>query len=620
MIIYNNTKEGFLADVESDIIVSKIEEMLKHKMNRYTGLSEYKSWEESLPYMYNVLKDNDIPSDAGIAIEYNVPQTSRRIDFMISGYDSFSKPSVIVIELKGWKEAESIPESDSLVKTFTGGAIRTVVHPSYQAWSYASLIRDYNQNVQDKCIELKPCVYLHNYIKTAVNDPLTSSQYDDYIEEAPVFLNGEIVKFRNFIKKYIVNGDSSKILYEIDNSKLKPSKSLQDSIKSMLQGNREFIMIDDQRIVYNEIMKYSLLAQKNEEKYTIIVEGGPGTGKSVIAINLLAELTNCGQVVQYASKNSAPRDVYKARLKGSLKNVSIDNLFRSSDNYVDAEENVFDTILVDEAHRLREHSGFMNNLGVNQIKEIINASRCNVFFIDESQRVTLSDIGRVSLIEHFAALANSTVFKFELASQFRCNGSDGYPAWVDNALQIRETANYEISSNEYDVRVVDSPSELRNMITEHNNENGRSRILAGYCWEWQKDKRDDPDHFDINIGDFHMSWNLESSVYAVTDSIDQVGCIHTSQGLEFEYVGVIIGEDLRYSNNKIITDFNKRAKTDQSLKGIKKMYKGNPSEALAVADEIIKNTYRTLLTRGMKGCYIYCVDKDLAEYLKSIIK
>jgi DUF2075 family protein len=115
-----------------------------------------------------------------------------------------------------------------------------------------------------------------------------------------------------------------------------------------------------------------------------------------------------------------------------------------------------------------------------------------------------------------------------------------------------------------------------------------------------------------------MSWNLGSSTTFAIDenSVNEVGCIHTSQGLEFDYVGVIIGEDLKYENGRVVTDFTKRATTDQSLKGIKSLYKKDPQKACEIADEIIKNTYRTLMTRGMKGCYVYCIDPKLAEYLK----
>ena len=237
-------------------------------------------------------------------------------------------------------------------------------------------------------------------------------------------------------------------------------------------------------------------------------------------------------------------------------------------------------------------------------------------------RVTLSDIGTVAEIQKWAQKEDSEIVEMELVSQFRCNGSDGYLAWLDEVLEIRETANFDLKDIDYDIRIVDSPSEVRNLIIERNRPSNRARILAGYCWPWIKAGQNDTNVHDIKIGDFEMSWNLgNTSTFAIDESsVNEIGCIHTSQGLEFDYAGVIIGDDMRYENGHIVTDFTKRASTDQSLKGIKKLYKEQPEYALKEADEIIKNTYRTLMTRGMKGCYVYCTDKNLAEYLKERLK
>ncbi|MEG2305694.1 MAG: DUF2075 domain-containing protein, partial [Lachnospiraceae bacterium] len=491
----------------------------------------------------------------------------------------------------------------------------------YQAWSYSMLIKDYNKSVQDKNVQIYPCAYLHNY-RRSENDPIDNPHYQTYIDEAPVFTRGEVSKLRDFIKKSVVVGDEKEVLYLIDRGKIRPSKSLQNTIASMLKGNHEFVMLDEQKVVYENIMNLSKQAEKDGIKRTIIVQGGPGTGKTVVAINLLSNLTNDGQFVQYVSKNSAPRNVYLQKLKGVMKKSSVDNMFKGSGIYTEAEQDSIHTILVDEAHRLNAKSGMFQNMGENQIKEIINVAKCSVFFIDESQRVTLSDIGSVEEIEYWAGKEQSQIYKMELVSQFRCNGSDGYLAWLDDVLDIRKTANYEMDDIDYDIRICETPNEVYNIVLERNKAPNHARLLAGYCWNWIKEGKNNSDVHDIKIGDFEMSWNLgSSSTYAIDDtSVNEIGCIHTSQGLEFDYVGVIIGDDLRYKEGKIITDFTKRARTDQSLKGIKKMYKENPSEAEKVADEIIKNTYRTLMTRGMKGCYVYCENQGLRDYLRERIQ
>lgn len=621
MIVYDGQKKDFLQSVENDTIALEINQNILSKMGRHTAMNEFQAWDNSMEYMYKVMNDPEIPLDAGVAIEYNIPQTAKRVDFMISGYDECGKPSVVIVELKQWSKLEKVDNTETLVETYTGNAIRKVVHPSYQAWSYAQLISDYNTSVQDSNVQLLPCAYLHNYYRKD-NDPLDDIQYDAYTAEAPAFTKGQVANLRDFIKKCVKMGDKKNILYLIDHGAIRPSKSLQNAISSMIEGNEEFIMIDEQRVVYEEILKQALRSHNDSKKRTIICKGGPGTGKSVIAICLLVELTQQNQFVQYVSKNSAPRNVYAAKLKGSIKKSSVDNMFKGSGTYVDVGNNMIDTLLVDEAHRLNEKSGMFHNLGENQIKEIIHASRCSVFFIDESQRVTMDDIGSIDEIRKWAKKEGSEVTEMELVSQFRCNGSNGYLAWVDDILEIRETANFNLDGLDYEIRLFDNPTDLKNLVVEKNKISNRSRILAGYCWEWPKENRKNSDYHDIQIGDFGISWNLDDGqAFAISEnSVNEAGCIHTTQGLEFDYVGVIIGDDMRYENGHVITDFRKRAKTDQSLKGIKNMYKKNPAEAIKRADEIIKNTYRTLLTRGIKGCFIYCTDPKLREYIRKRIE
>ena len=620
MIVYEGLKSDFLQSVENDTIAIEIEENVLTKLGRHTGKSEFRSWENSLTYMYKVLIDEEIPGDSGVAIEYNIPRTSKRIDFLISGYDKTDKHGAVIVELKQWDTIEAVNGVDALVKTVVGGGMRELVHPSYQSWSYAQLIRDYNASVQDKEIGLYPCVCMHNYIRRE-DDPVDAKQYEAYYREAPVYTKGQLVALRDFIKKAVVRGDKKQVLYEIEHGKIRPSKSLQNTIASMLQGNREFVMIDEQKVVYEKILQIAIQCQKDFQKRTIIVQGGPGTGKSVIAINLLAELTLRDQLVQYVSKNSAPRNVYKRKLKGSFKMSSIDNLFKGSGSYTETGNNMIHTLLVDEAHRLNEKSGLFKK-GVNQVKEIIHSSYCSVFFLDESQKVTMNDIGSADEIRKWAQEEDSVITEMELVSQFRCNGSDGYLAWLDDVLGIRDTANFDLEGIDFDIRICDTPEEVRTIVEEKNRIANRSRILAGYCWEWDAEQKNNTNHHDIKIGDFEMSWNLaDGEPFAVSEtSVNEVGCIHTSQGLEFDYVGVIIGDDIRYENGCVITDYTKRAKSDKSLNGIKKLYNEDPEQAKKRADEIIRNTYRTLLTRGMKGFYVYCTDPGMEEYMKNRLR
>jgi len=614
MIIYLATKFEFIDDVLNNAIAAKILKSFEGKLGKSVGASEISSWENSLRYMYQILVDSSIPKNAGVAIEYNIPQTAKRIDFILTGESAERTKTAIIVELKQWTEAKATSK-DAIVKTFLGGRERETPHPSYQAWSYAALLEDFNEAVRNEPIELRPCAYLHN---CTTGSTINSSFYQEHTSKAPAFLKDDALKLREFIKRHVKYGDSGDAIYRISEGKISPSKSLADRLLSLLQGNREFLMIDDQKLVYETALQ--LAGESTEEnKNILIVDGGPGTGKSVVAINLLVELTNRKQVVQYVTKNAAPRAVYESKLTGSFTKSRITNLFKGSGSYTEAEPNSLDSLIVDEAHRLNEKSGMFAHLGENQIKEIINASKFSVFFIDENQQVTWKDIGEKAEIRKWAKALNANVHELALESQFRCNGSNGYLAWVDSVLQIRQTANPTLENVDYEFRVCSSPQELHDLIIQRNTADNKARLVAGYCWNWVSKKQ--PDRMDIEIPSdgFSAKWNLsdDGNLWILKpESVREIGCIHTCQGLEVDYIGVILGPDVIVRNGVIETKAEARAKTDKSIHGYKSLLKKYPEAARRKAKEIIKNTYRTLMTRGQKGCFVYSVDPETNQYLK----
>jgi SOS-response transcriptional repressor LexA len=614
MIVYQTNKNGFLKDVSDGCIEDIIRDSVKQKLNKNVGNSEYLSWKNSLGSMYHVINSELIPSNSGIAIEYSIPRTKNRIDFIITGQDENYKDKVIIIELKQWTDIQ-LTDKDAIVLTRFQQGLSEELHPSYQAWSYSALLYGFNSTVYNENIGLKPCAYLHNHVD---NNVIKNYFYDDYLQKAPVFCKGEKEKLQNFISKFIKYGDKTNIMYRIDNGEIRPSKNLADSMVSMIKGNQEFVMIDDQKIVYETALSLARKSNK-ENKNVLIVEGGPGTGKSVVAINLIVAITKLGLNTQYVTKNAAPRAVFESKLTGTLKKTQISNMFTGSGSYIGCEQNIFDCLVVDEAHRLNEKSGMFKNLGENQIKEIIEASKSSVFFIDEDQKVTWHDIGKKEEIEKWASKIGANVYNLKLESQFRCNGSNGYLSWLDDILQIEDTANMTLEDIKYDFRVMDSPNELRDLIFEKNKLNNKARLVAGYCWNWVSKKNKDLKDIIFPEYNFGMKWNLaiDGNIWIISPkSVNEIGCIHTCQGLEVDYVGVIIGNDFVIRNGKVITDPSKRAKTDASLKGYKKFLKENKKEAEIKSDAIIKNTYRTLMTRGMKGCYVYFTDKETELYFK----
>lgn len=618
MIVYLATKAQFQEDILSNRIEEKILESFQGVLNRSVGNSELASWRNSLPYMDRVLNDAAIPRNTGVAIEFNIPNTGKRIDFILTGTRVDGQRTAVIIELKQWQKAEATTK-DAVVRTFVGGREREVNHPSYQAWSYAMLLEDFNETVRLDPIHLRPCAYLHNCESGLV---INAAHYAAHTKQAPSFLKDDAEKLREFIKAHVKYGDSGETMYRIRDGRIQPSKGLADHLVSLMLGNCEFYMIDDQKVVYETALSLAA-ASTPKNKNVLLVNGGPGTGKTVVAINLLVEMTKRGLVSQYVTKNGAPRAVYESKLTGTFTRTRISNLFVGSGAFTTTPANTFQGLIVDEAHRLNEKSGLFSNKGENQIKELIDASTFTVFFLDEDQRIHWKDIGEKSQILEWAEELGAKVTEMDLESQFRCNGSDGYLAWVDHVLQVRDTANTTLEGTNYEFKVCDTATELKELICRRNRLRNRARMVAGYCWDWET--KQNPAAFDIKFPKegFAAKWNLtkDGSLWIVSpDSVSEIGCIHTCQGLELDYIGVIIGPDLVIRNGVVVTNGAKRSSTDASIKGYKGLLKTDPSAARKKADLIIKNTYRTLMTRGMKGCYVFSTDPETNRYLQEVAR
>lgn len=626
MLVYTATKTKFLEDVFERNIEDIVSEAVETYLGKKVGKSEYQSWANSLPQVENILRDEEIPSDVGVAIEYSIPRTQNRIDIVLTGKDAVDRDAMLLIELKQWSKAEKTAK-DGMVNTRFANGNKDTLHPSYQAWSYATLLNSFNRVVYENEVQLRPCAFLHNYDDDGI---LTDEFYSEYTSQAPLFFKTQKKALREFIKSNVKTGDKDNILSKIENSEMRPSKQLADQLSSMIKGNREFILIDSQKEVFEEAKALEKKARTGR-KQVLLVRGGPGTGKTVVAINLLADFTKTGSVAQYVTRNSAPRLVYEAKLTGSMKRSKFSLMFQGSGTFHSAPKDTFDALIVDEAHRLNYKSGMFGNLGENQVKEIINAANFSIFFLDEEQRVTLKDIGSEDEIRHWANELDADIQVLDLLSQFRCSGSDGYMAWLDNSLGIRDTANVFLGNKEYDFRVYDNPNKLRHDIICLNEDAVTARIVAGYCWPWitknstKKWKALTPEEqrktYDITFPqfDFKMRWNLEDqgqSWLIHPESINEIGCIHTCQGLEVDYIGVIIGDDFIVRDGEIKINPAAHPGTDKALQTWKRIVKEEP-DGLARVESVIKNTYRTLMSRGMKGCFIYCDDKETADYFKS---
>jgi hypothetical protein len=502
MIVYARSKAEFVADVRSNRIEDHILSAFVRALRRHPSPNEVSSWKHSLQFVRNAVDHPELPDDAGIAVEFAIPMTSKRVDVILCGRSDDGRPTAVIIELKQWSDLEAT-DREAIVRTVIGRGKRDVVHPSYQAWTYATLIEDFNETVRDERVQLVPCAFLHNLKDgSAVND----RRYAEHLGRAPVFLHADTERFSAYLRQFVRSGDDERLLFRIENGRLRPSRALAEVLLDLLAGEPAFQLIDEQKLVYETVL--ALAAEQPAQKRVVVVRGGPGTGKSVVAINLLVELIDRGKVTRYVSRNAAPREVYSEILSGRHPKGRIRNLFGGTGSFMDAPPDLFDVLIVDEAHRVTEKSGFYGNEGTNQISELIYAAHLSVFFLDEDQRVTLNDIGTAEEIRGWAAEHGARVEELELPSQFRCNGSDGYIAFLDDALGIRDTANKTIAPNAYDFRVFDDADTLHNAIRRFDREGNRARLVAGYCWPWKSKK--DPSAMDIVLadGEFQAQWNL----------------------------------------------------------------------------------------------------------------
>lgn len=319
------------------------------------------------------------PIVQGSQVEFKIPLTSRRIDFLISGYNTAAKANIAVVELKQWDGAstEVVENKDGIVKTALGGGIRETTHPSYQAVSYTQLLRDFNASIREEPIDLHPLAYLHNF-ESRYREIIENDIYQPYIDAAPVYIRGDTRELRSYLESRIEVGDDRESLHTLNDGKIRPAKSLQNSLVEMLDDRDEFTLIDSQKVVYERATELANRSRRDGQKRVLLVDGGPGTGKTVVAINILSELIQNNMLAQYVSKNRAPREVYKKKLRGDRLVKEIEHLFTGAGSFVETETNAIPALIADEAHRLNEESTFFGR-GENQIMEIINAATFSVF-------------------------------------------------------------------------------------------------------------------------------------------------------------------------------------------------------------------------------------------------
>jgi hypothetical protein len=613
--LYCGTTAQFVEDTVQNRTAEKLQESFFAHYRHKPSPAEVNSWRNSLRAMCNVIQHARF-DDNGLLLEYQLPLSSKRLDFMITGRDRFGAANAVIVELKQWSEATASP-IEGCVATFVGRRVRDELHPSVQVGQYQQYLADCQTAFSSGDVTLAACSYLHNFQYDASSE-FFHPRHRRAIQQYPLFTGDQTNELAAFMGERIRKGDGTEVLQRVLESKFRASKKLMDHTAAMIDCQQAYVLLDEQLVVFNAVLAEARRGFQEKQKVVVLVKGGPGTGKSVIALNLVGQLCRLGFNAVHATGSKAFTENIK-KVVGSRAG----NLFRYYLHLAHAGRDEVDVLILDEAHRIRATSNtrFTRKKSEKpQIEELVHVGKVSVFFIDDLQVVRPGEVGSSDLIRNEAAKQGARLHEFELEAQFRCAGSDAFVNWVDNTLDVRRTANilWE-TSDAFDFQIVDSVEELDAKIRALAGEGHSARLTAGYCWSWSDPHDDGTLVPDVVVGGWRRPWNakpdagrlavgIPKSHYWATDprGIEQVGCVYTAQGFEFDYVGIIIGKDLRYDPRSGAWVGDPAESRDGVVRRAKSSF-----------IEHVKNTYRVLLTRGIKGCYVHFLDKDTETFVRS---
>jgi len=504
------------------------------------------------------------------------------------------------------------------------------LHPSAQVQAYRRYLRDTHSAFVDGDVALHSCAYLHN-VKSGAESDFHARQYRSVLEDSPAFTADYVLDMARYVGEKTRFGADDGFVNAVLHGQYQPSKTLLANVADSIQGYEPWQLLDGQLLVFNRIMADIEAARRTKQKRVIIVTGGPGSGKSIIAVQTVGTAARKGYSVAHATGSKA----FTTNMRGIVGQQS-DAVFRYTHNFRDAPASSVDLIVTDEAHRLRVKTQFGPRIhsARPQAEEIIDAAKVSVFLLDQQQSVRVTEVGSVWGIKDYAESQGIPVHVYDLDLQFRCAGSESYIRWVEHALGL--PAQHSLAwrrNNEYEVRIFDSPADLEQAIRRRAHEGYTARLVAGFCWEWSDPRPDNSLIRDVTIGGWSMPWNRkpaemlkkgkkaaakpEDHPYTIwatqPEGINEVGCIYSAQGFEFDYVGVIVGRDLRWDARRRRWMPDLAYNKDTSFKsGITK------DQELAVQQ--LAHVYRVLSTRGMKGTYFYFLDEDTRRYFAELLR
>lgn len=602
-----------------DSVVEALSASMLHDQFRKPSESEKRSWRLSLPALANVLADAGLER-VEVLLEYQLPFTSRRVDAIVAGiHPKTGVNSYVVVELKQWSSAELFEGDPHLVR-IDGYGHRPVAHPLAQVNGYRDYLIDFLPGLGD--CSVSGVAYLHNATDLGVSDLRLAEP--DY--PTRLFTGGRRGEFIEYLRSVLDDSQSgSHAADDLLSARQGPSKQLMAVAAEEIQKRERFILLDEQQVAYNMVLYAVEAAKRGDTKSVIVITGGPGTGKSVIALSLLGELSRRGvETIHATGSRSFTQTLRKVAGKGSTRTQS---LFKYFNSFMTAEKNGLEVLLLDEAHRIREtsenrYTKAQFRQGRPQIDELISAARVPVFLLDQHQVVRPGELGTLEDIRAFSATLGLQVHHISLDDQFRCGGSEIFMSWVLALLGLDGGEPRQwVGDDNFSLSLAESPRELEAVLESKMRQGLSARMTAGYCWPWS-DYTDELGLIDdVCIGDWSRPWNskLDRAINGIPPSalwatdpagFGQVGCIYTAQGFEYDWNGVVIGPDLVWRDGGWLV--RRSESRDPAYKSVKNVSDDE-------LDELVRNVYKVLLTRGMQGTVVYSTDPQTRDFLRTLI-
>jgi ATP:corrinoid adenosyltransferase len=581
--------------------------------------SEVRSWQRSIPALTAALNDAGL-GEVEVMLEYALPLNSKRADAVLAGVHPVTgEPSYVVVELKQWSQAEPDEEDPALCRV--DAYAHPVLNPVEQVRRYCEYLVNFNGAVAEHPRRVSGAAFLHNATEFGVGG-LRAIECD---ERGLLFTGDGRGAFLDHLRARLSDKrPGAAAADELLAGKTVPSKQLMAVAAQEVREREQFVLLDEQQVAYRMVLNAVRRAKRSDHKEVVIVTGGPGTGKSVIALSLLGELYRQGVSALHATGSQSFTKTMR-KVAGSRKR-EVQELFKYFNSFMTAEKNSLDVVICDEAHRIRETSAnrytpAAHRTGRRQIDELLDVAKVPVFLLDEHQVVRPGETGRVDDIKAAAARRGLTCHVVALDSQFRCGGSDGYLRWVVRLLGLEPGGPVVWDPDDrMQLVIAESPQEMESFLADRRGQGYGARMSAGYCWPWSPEpKPGEPLPADVRIGDWARPWNLrgERSVSGAPPSalwatdpagFGQIGCVYTAQGFEYDWSGVIIGPDLVWRGDRWVTD--RTASKDPVFK------RSTPD---ADVDRLIRNTYKVLLTRGMVGTVVYSTDAETQSRLRELV-